>query len=61
MKCPKCRGNDSAVVESRPREKDTQRWRRHECKRCGFSWGTIEISERYFHELQRGRRHGKGN
>lgn len=59
MKCPKCRGIDSAVVESRPRAKDTQRWRRHECKRCGWTWGTVEIPETRLRELEKARRkHG---
>ena len=51
MRCPMCRGIDSAVVDSRPRENETQRWRRHECKRCGNQWHTIEISEARYRAL----------
>lgn len=58
MKCPKCRGIDSAVVDSRTREGDTQRWRRRECKRCGYRWSTVEIAEKQFRAMRKERRNG---
>lgn len=40
--CPKCEGNRTAVVDSRPSTKGYQR-RRRVCVTCGHRWATAEI------------------
>ena len=43
MKCPKCGGTESLVLDSRLRRNDTVRWRRKSCADCGAEWSSVEV------------------
>lgn len=45
MQCPKCQGNDSKVVDSRPAEEGKAIRRRRECTQCGYRFNTYERIE----------------
>ncbi len=42
MRCPKCRYNDSKVIDSRPTDDITSIRRRRECFKCGYRFTTYE-------------------
>lgn len=44
MKCPKCGSYSTGVYDTRLRQNDTARWRRHKCDDCGYRWSTMEMS-----------------
>ncbi|MEO7717383.1 MAG: transcriptional regulator NrdR [Capsulimonas sp.] len=45
MKCPYCRFDDDAVLDSRPMQEGTAIKRRRECKHCGRRFTTFETIE----------------
>lgn len=45
MRCPKCGGEESKVVDSRPSENNDAIRRRRECTGCGFRYTTYERCE----------------
>lgn len=53
MKCPNCRSADSAVIDSRSRNHETVRWRKHECKRCGCKYETFEIPASRYKQMEK--------
>ena len=45
MQCPKCQGQSSKVIDSRPAEEGQSIRRRRECLQCGFRFNTHERIE----------------
>lgn len=41
MICPKCKSNETIIVDSRAYENTTRR--RRSCNECGERWSTIEV------------------
>lgn len=46
MKCPKCKKDNTSVVDSRDAEEGKAIRRRRECDKCGFRFTTFERSEK---------------
>lgn len=42
MLCPKCRNDDTKVIDSRPEREGRSIRRRRECEKCGFRFSTTE-------------------
>lgn len=42
MKCPEC-GEDTNIVDSRPRDDRTKTYRRRKCPMCGCRFSTMEV------------------
>ena len=48
MKCPRCNGKTSEVLDSRPNERfNGATRRRRSCKKCYHLWTTYEIQQNY--------------
>lgn len=45
MRCPECGSHNQKVMDSRPADRDTHRWRRHKCMSCGTLYNTCEVYE----------------
>lgn len=46
MRCPECRGDNSAVIDSRYEQLGRRRRRKCLNRKCGHRWTTIEIASR---------------
>jgi transcriptional repressor NrdR len=58
MQCPRCKHDDSKVIESRPTQESQAIRRRRECLSCGFRFSTyeqVEILELYVIKRSGGR------